>query len=327
MGSSGMLQVFGRTLRAACERIGSTQSGLSSSLNGAPFSAWAVASSIDCFSGKCASGKLGFHSDHLRASQLPDLQRSRDALWDSFCHSRSFAKQVAVKPPKQGYQTPAAFTNPRQMRFSLQSAGVIGEPYKGQIKILWKDYLGSKGWKQLWRVRVLGSVKSMYTLAKCRSILGWNMKGFKQEVVELHTDICRHLAMGNVKELRQLVTSKISSQMKMEINQRERGGWHQLDWSMVRQPTLREVQIVQARMIGDPKHEENAFAQITVVVPSKQRFSVYGKTGQLVAGKPGEEYDVQDIWVFERNMKKKDISARWRLAGRLADTTQEKQAE
>lgn len=113
------------------------------------------------------------------------------------------------------------------------------------------------------------------------------------------------------------MTPTIYTQMKGEIGRRGAGGWHSVEWSLVHRPTLRDIQVLQARLLGDPKQEEMAFAQITVLIPSVQRFAAFARNGQLVAGDLKDHFKVKDFWVFERCMKKDSASATWRLAARL----------
>lgn len=116
----------------------------------------------------------------------------------------------------------------------------------------------------------------------------------------------------------QVATPIIYSQMKNEIAQRESGGWHRIEWSLVQRPTLRDVQLLQARLIGDPQNEIMCFAQLTVLFPSMQSFAAYGRNGKLLAGDPDKKIKVEDIWVFERSLNKDNLAARWRLAARLS---------
>lgn len=105
--------------------------------------------------------------------------------------------------------------------------------------------------------------------------------------------------------------------MKGEIGRRGVGGWHSVEWWLVHRPTLRDIQVLQARLIGDPKQEAMAFAQITVLIPSTQQFAAYARNGKLVAGNLEDQFKVNDYWVFERCMKKDGPSSVWRLAARL----------
>eukprot|EP00803_Ostreobium_quekettii_P001045 evm.model.scf_822.1 EVM.evm.TU.scf_822.1 scf_822:682-1044(+) len=103
--------------------------------------------------------------------------------------------------------------------------------------------------------------------------------------------------------------------MKREINHRQSGNWDRIDWSLDR--SLTRVEVVQGRVIGNPKDAANAFVQITVVVTSKQRFAAYDRKGALVAGNPEQAIDVRDAWVLERSLRKDGLEAQWHLAGRL----------
>lgn len=63
--------------------------------------------------------------------------------------------------------------------------------------------------------------------------------------------------------------------------------------------------------------DTTGFAQLTVRIPSQQRFAAYDRQGRLVAGDPERAIEVEDFWVFEHSLKKSPAN-RWRLAGRLA---------
>lgn len=65
--------------------------------------------------------------------------------------------------------------------------------------------------------------------------------------------------------------------------------------------------------------DESAFAQLTVRIPSQQRFAAYDSHKTLVAGNPEELLSVRDLWVFERALKP-GLNSRWRVAGRLDST-------
>lgn len=101
---------------------------------------------------------------------------------------------------------PASAT-PRQIKIALPSPGVIGEPYRGPIKIPLASFLTLEGWKKLLRVKLLGTVKSIYTLAKCRSQLQWRLLTFKQDTLDLYEKICVALAQGDLGDLRQVKCS------------------------------------------------------------------------------------------------------------------------
>lgn len=57
--------------------------------------------------------------------------------------------------------------------------------------------------KERWR-RGLGGIKSMYTLARCRKFVpGFNLPGFKADVLRLYEDVCRGIAEDDLTTLRQ----------------------------------------------------------------------------------------------------------------------------
>jgi predicted lipid-binding transport protein (Tim44 family) len=64
--------------------------------------------------------------------------------------------------------------------------------------------------------------------------------------------------------------------------------------------------------------------QLTLRIPSRQRFAAYDRKGHLAAGDPEADFSVEDHWVFERTLHKKDPSAAWRVAGRLSLAVQGK---
>lgn len=115
---------------------------------------------------------------------------------------RSFSKRIGMRPPQQGVQMPASAA--RQIKIALPSPGVIGEPYRGPIKIPLVQFFTLEGWKKLFRLKMLGTIKSIYTLAKCRSHFQWRMLAFKQDTLVLYEKICMALAKGDLRDLRQV---------------------------------------------------------------------------------------------------------------------------
>jgi large subunit ribosomal protein L45 len=63
--------------------------------------------------------------------------------------------------------------------------------------------------------------------------------------------------------------------------------------------------------------ETTGYAQLTVRIPSQQRFAAYDRAGRLLAGSPDAVMEVEDYWVFEHALRKSPAN-RWRLAGRLS---------
>ena len=60
--------------------------------------------------------------------------------------------------------------------------------------------------------------------------------------------------------------------------------------------------------------EKSAYAQLTVRIRALHKFAAYSGSGALKAGRPGKEFPVQDVWIFERAFKQGPTS-RWRVAG------------
>jgi large subunit ribosomal protein L45 len=165
----------------------------------------------------------------------------------------------------------------------------------------------------------VNGAKSVYTVSKCkRNIKGWTLPGFKEEALQLYRHACVALAAGDRTALRHLASPAVYSDLKRQIKHREDAGWARVDWALPTPPTLREIEVVQGRMVAaDPKDDATAFAQLTVRFRSAQRFAAYDRRGRLVAGDPGAELWVDDHWVFERPLKGPSGS-RWRVAGRLS---------
>lgn len=161
-------------------------------------------------------------------------------------------------------------------------------------------------------------MKSIYTIAKLRkNVKGWSLPTFKEEALIIYEQACAALAAGDRTELRQLVSPAIFSDMKKQIKAREDGGWKRVDWALTQKPTLKEIEVVQGRLISvDPKNDNTGFAQLTVRLKCKQKFSAYDAKGRLVAGSEDNEVQVDDFWVFERPLKEQTAN-RWRVAGRL----------
>ena len=164
----------------------------------------------------------------------------------------------------------------------------------------------------------MAGVKSIYTIAKLRkNVDGWNLPGFKEDALHVYEETCKALAQGNKTALRQLVTPAIYTDMKRQIKAREDGGWKRLEWALVQAPTLKEIEVVQGRLISiDPKNDNTGFAQLTVRFTSLQTFVAFDGRGKVVAGGEGEQVKVDDFWVFERPLKQQ-MANRWRVAGRL----------
>ena len=164
----------------------------------------------------------------------------------------------------------------------------------------------------------MGGVKSIYTIAKLRkNVTGWSLPSFKEESLKIYEEACEALAKGDRTELRQLVTPAVFTDMKRQIKAREDGGWKRVHWELVKKPTLKEIEVVQGRLISiDPKDDNTGFAQLTARLKTRQKFAAYDSRGKLVAGSLDDDIAVDDFWVFERPLKQQTAN-RWRVAGRL----------
>ncbi|PSC75974.1 39S ribosomal mitochondrial [Micractinium conductrix] len=226
---------------------------------------------------------------------------------------------MGTKAPKSGYKPPPEMQRAMQMRLSMVSSNLLAEPFRGVPPSQpVTAYFTIGGWKQVWR-RFLAHAKSLYTLAKTKkAIPGFSKDQFKGEALTLYKQVCGLLAAGDKTELRQLVTPAVFSDVKRQLKQREDGGWARVHWEITQEPTARELTVMQGRLIMiDPKDDTTGFSQLTVRVPSKQRFAAFNAVGKLVAGSLEQEIDVEDYWVFEHSMKPAATN-RWRLAGRLS---------
>lgn len=206
-----------------------------------------------------------------------------------------------------------------QMRLSMVSSNLLAEPYRGvPPRLPLTAYFTLSGWRELGR-RFMGQFKSLYTLAKCKkAIPGFERKAFKGEALALYREVCALLAAGDRSALRHLVTPAVFSDIKRQLKQREDGGWARVHWELTQEPTVDQVMTVHGRLIMiDPKDDSTGFAQLTVRIPSKQRFAAFNRAGQLVGGSLDKELDVEDYWVFEHALKP-SAANRWRLAGRLS---------
>ncbi len=221
----------------------------------------------------------------------------------------------------QGYTPPAQMLRaaPEQGRMQVEvaSPGLLAEPYRGEPPPLpWSALFTRSGWQTRWG-RWIGSLRSMYTLARCtRDIPGFGLHDFKIEASGLYRGLNELIAAGDKPAMRRLVTEKMYSLLKKEVQQREQGGWHRVDWGMKQLPEPKDISVVQGRLIqADESDQSLAFAQLTCRIQSRQTCAVYGKGGKLVSGEPGVEVEVVDHWVFERLLKRP--SAKWSVAARL----------
>ncbi|KAL4434156.1 hypothetical protein ABPG75_000597 [Micractinium tetrahymenae] len=232
---------------------------------------------------------------------------------------RGYAQMGTRMSNKAGYTPPVEMQKAMQMRLSMVSSNLLAEPYRGvPPRLPISAYFTLSGWKEVGR-RFMSQFKSLYTLAKCKkAIPGFERKAFKSEALALYKEVCGLLTAGEKSALRHLVTPAVFSDMKRQLKQREDGGWARVHWELTQEPTADQVMTVHGRLIMiDPKDDSTGFAQLTVHIPSKQRFAAFNRAGQLVGGSLDKEIEVEDYWVFEHALKP-SAANRWRLAGRLS---------
>lgn len=254
----------------------------------------------------------------LRSPLLTAVRQQQQQSWAALAllQQRGYAKQYA---PAGAYANPQDKMRPGSVRVTMISSNLLAEPYKGEPpRLPLISWFTISGWKERWR-RALGGAKSLYTVSKCKkNVPDFGLPAFKEEALQLYETICRMLAEGDRTGLRQLVAPSVFGDMKRQLKQREEGGWARVAWALTQRPTLKEMELCHARLIAlDPKDDNTGFAQLTVRVPSRQRFAAYSRAGRLVAGSETEDVAVVDHWVFEIPLRKQS-SNRWRLAGRLS---------
>jgi large subunit ribosomal protein L45 len=204
------------------------------------------------------------------------------------------------------------------LKAAVVSAGVLAEPFRGEVEALPPTaWVTPSGWKARWG-RWIGSLKSVYTLAKCKKLVpGWELTSFKREALALHSQVCAALAAGDRGVLRQLLTPSEYAAAKRQLKAREEGGWATVDWSLAPPlPTPADAECVHARLaMANAKDERAGFAQVTVRVRCAAAFAARDARGRVVAG-GGPPAPVQDVWVMERYLGGGG-AARWRVAARL----------
>ena len=250
-----------------------------------------------------------------------DLQRSCAAI--PFGNGRHQYASKAASQAMKGFQpvagSKADIWGAKYIRPSMVSSNVIAEPYKGPPAPLPLTALVTpSGWRLRWS-RWKDSFKSMYSLSRLKKhVKGWHLKSFKMESLDVYKKTCQALAAGDISTLRHLTTPPIFSDMKKQIKQRRDGGWTRIEWKMVEDPALYDLEMLHARLVSaDPKDDSNGFVQLTVKLPTKQVFAAYDKSGRKVAGDETKEVQVVDHWVFEIPLSSKS-QQRWRVAGRLS---------
>ena len=179
--------------------------------------------------------------------------------------SRTFAAKV----PK-GMQQPAGgkgeVFGSKMIKPSMVSSNILAEPYKGEkTRLPLSAWLTPTGWGLRWG-RWKDSWKSMYSLSKLKkNITGWDLRRFKLEALDMYRSTNAALGAGDVGAPRHLTTPPISSDMKKQIKQREKTGWSTVEWALVEEPALRDLELVQVRVVAaDQKDDDTAFVQVGI---------------------------------------------------------------
>lgn len=246
-------------------------------------------------------------------------------------HTRGFAEKATQEKPgksdkaanavnKPAAQGPASQMRSGMIKAVFISPNVLMEPYRGPgLKMpLLQSWFTLPGWRAR-KERTMSNIKSMYAVAKLKkNIKGFGLRKFKEEALQVYEETCQLLAEGDQSRLRQATTPALFGDMKREIKARQDGGWKSVRWSMVKRPSLGQLDILHGRIMAqNPKDDKTAWVQLTVKIPSEQSFAAYSAKKSLVAGNPDKAIKVEDTWVFERALKK-DPTTRWRCAGRLS---------
>lgn len=221
--------------------------------------------------------------------------------------ARSYSTRFTTNPHMQRM---------KELRVFVQSPGMIGDPYKPPPPPLpfVKSWLSREGWRRR-RTRVLEYIRTAYTVASLRRRnRGFSQRAFYRDAVALYGKVNQALAAGDRTQLRQLVTETVFTAMKREMRARDEAGWERVAWELV--GPLKHLSTAQARLLALSKEDtSNAFVQITLIFRSTQKWAAYNRKGKLVAGDPGKELLVEDIWVLERHLLHPEHS--WRVCARL----------
>ncbi|KAI8476367.1 MAG: hypothetical protein J3K34DRAFT_509794 [Monoraphidium minutum] len=240
-------------------------------------------------------------------------------------------------------------SNLSRLDYKINQVGFLVQPYKGAPPPLGAGFLFSKdGRKRAWE-RIQNFLSMGVAVATLmRSVPGFSSKGMKEMAAEMYTAVNRGLALGQLDALQDMV---VPSEFKRMAHDRERWRkqrWDRIEWRLEGELRLKDISVVHGRLLKMHKDAQVAFVQITLKIPSRQRFAAYTRKGAaaaaasahaggagggggrqrwaVVAGDPDEVIDVVDYWVVERKLfdfnratkqKLDPPGARWRLAARL----------
>mmetsp|Transcript_6206 Transcript_6206/g.13533 ORF Transcript_6206/g.13533 Transcript_6206/m.13533 type:complete len:322 (-) Transcript_6206:644-1609(-) len=222
------------------------------------------------------------------------------------------------------YKTHGKVMDPYYKRFPLKSWNLWANDHEGFDELERRARFMFNRW---WALRVC-----------FQSVYGFRPKALKLKAIDMYKQINDAIAQASrsaraLEDIRNLVVPTLYDQLKGEA-QRMRAAGREVEWKLVKEPSLSDVELVNGYMA---KAVENAevpiklrFVQWTVAITSEQSFAVYEKVPKsgarrLVAGDPNQVLKVVDHWVLERPIFKAWViprtgpqGAAWRLLARLA---------
>lgn len=189
----------------------------------------------------------------------------------------------------------ASAAAPGGKRALVLSPNLLAEPYRLPARLpLAASLFTLAGWRAR-RSWLLSALKNVYTLARLRQgVPGWSLSGFKAEAEAMHAVLSAAIASGDRHAVRNLCTESVQSAVRREVEARTAGGWARIAWS---REGVDSIRLLHGRLlVPNPKDTSSAFAQLTVELRTRQRFSAYDRGGALVAGDPGAVLPVTERW-------------------------------
>eukprot|EP00958_Prasinococcus_capsulatus_P014983 scaffold1588_cov408-Prasinococcus_capsulatus_cf.AAC.8 len=205
---------------------------------------------------------------------------------------------------------------------SLHSLGQVVDPWYPLAPLPMSSWLSYEGWQQRlfnWRTMFTRFVRNTSTLGVIwKSVDGFSFHGFRQEVWATYKAVQEAAAAEDYNVLRQYTTPKFQADLKKVIRRRRDSGWARTLWetSTSDKNGADNTNIEQMLNIQyDPQNPEKSFIQITVTIRSKQKVRGCSASGQVVDGQDDAETDVEDVYVFERQVP--DKGGKWLVCAQL----------
>lgn len=272
-------------------------------------SARSAATFLRAVASKSALQSTDFYESTAR-TLLDEIRRPSQLTECFMCKSRpvmmkdrGFSRIAA--PPKLQRQI--------GMKLYRDSAGILIEPYKPRTRLPFlMRWFTKEGWKQR-KESILHELKTAYAVAKLRQTSGYTRQKFYSEASTMYKQINSAIANGDRSILRQMTTENMFSILKKELKQRE-GLWERVTWEAIGSIKIRTLQGRLGAL--HEKNLDNAFVQLTLSIQCSQKFAAYDKQGKLVAGDPDKQILVEDFWVFETVLGRRDKG--WRLCARIS---------